>query len=204
MLKLNNKGRLIVISSPSGAGKTTIVKKLANKNLLTSLSVSLTTRNPRPNEVDGVDYKFISKNLFKKKIKKNLFLEHAKVFDNFYGTIKSDITKKLDKGKNVLLDIDWQGARQVKKKLPLDTITIFILPPSLKELEKRLKKRGENISFVKKRMRGAKAEIKHWKEYDYVLINDNLQSCIARIKNILITENLKVKRQILVRKDNLL
>jgi len=168
------------------------------------LSVSLTTRNPRPNEVDGVDYKFISKNLFKKKIKKNLFLEHAKVFDNFYGTIKSDITKKLDKGKNVLLDIDWQGARQVKKKLPLDTITIFILPPSLKELEKRLKKRGENISFVKKRMRGAKAEIKHWKEYDYVLINDNLQSCIARIKNILITENLKVKRQILVRKDNLL
>ena len=168
------------------------------------MSVSLTTRNPRPNEVDGVDYKFISKNLFKKKIKKNLFLEHAKVFDNFYGTIKSDITKKLDKGKNVLLDIDWQGARQVKKKLPLDTITIFILPPSLKELEKRLKKRGENISFVKKRMSCAKAEIKHWKEYDYVLINDNLQSCIARIKNILITENLKVKRQILVRKDNLL
>ena len=204
MLKLKKKGRLIVISSPSGAGKTTIVKKLVNKNLLTSLSVSLTTRNARPNEVDGVDYKFVSKNLFKKKIKKNLFLEHAKVFDNFYGTIKSDISKNLDKGKNVLLDIDWQGARQVKKKLPIDTITIFILPPSLKELEKRLKKRGENNSFVKKRMSGAKAEIKHWKEYDYVLINDNLQSCIAKIKNILMTENFKVNRQILANKDNLL
>jgi len=200
LLKLKKKGWLIVISSPSGAGKTTIVKKLVNKNYLMSLSVSLTTRKPRPNEIDGVDYKFISKNLFKKKISKNLFLEHAKVFGNFYGTIKSDIKKKIDQGKNVLLDIDWQGARQVKKKLPRDTITIFILPPSLKELRKRLKKRGENNFFVKKRMSSARSEIKHWKEYDYVLINDNLRSCLEKINDILKTENYKVKRQIFLNK----
>jgi guanylate kinase len=197
LLKLKKSGRLIIISSPSGAGKTTIVKKLVNKNLLTSLSVSLTTRNARPNEIDGVDYRFVSKDLFKKKIKKNLFLEYAKVFDNFYGTIESDITKKIAKGKNVLLDIDWQGARQVKKKLPSETISIFILPPSLKELKKRLKKRGENNSFVKKRMSGAKEEIKHWQEYDYILINDNLKSCITKIKNILKIENYSAKRQIM-------
>ena len=200
MLKIKKKGRLIVISSPSGAGKTTIVKKLLSKNSSTCLSVSLTTRNPRPNEIDGVDYKFISKNLFKKKISKNLFLEYAKVFGNFYGTVKSDIKKKIDQGKNILLDIDWQGARQVKRKLAEDTITIFILPPSLKELEKRLKKRGENNYFVKKRMSSARAEIKHWKEYDYVLINDNLSSCLAKINHILKTENFKVKSQIFLNK----
>ena len=150
MLKVKKKGVLIVISSPSGAGKTTIAKKLTSKKSNIELSVSLTTRKPRVGEVNGVDYKFVSPNYFKQQIKQNAFLESAKVFDNFYGTLKQQITSKLNKGKNILLDIDWQGARQVKKKLPNDTVTIFILAPTLKELEKRLKKRERSIVFVNK------------------------------------------------------
>ncbi len=125
MLKSKNKGLLIIISSPSGAGKTTIAKKLISENLNIELSVSLTTRTPRNGEIDGVDYKFVSKDLFKKKIKKKLFLEHAKVFDNLYGTLKSEVISKLNKGKNILLDIDWQGARQVRKKFNNHALKYF-------------------------------------------------------------------------------
>ena len=199
MLKVKKKGVLIVISSPSGAGKTTIAKKLTSKKSNIELSVSLTTRKPRAGEVDSIDYKFVSPNFFKQKIKQNAFLENAKVFDNFYGTLKKQIESKLNKGKNILLDIDWQGARQVKKRLPNDTITIFILPPSLKELEKRLKKRERSISFVKKRMSKAKQEIMHWTEYDYAVVNKDLNSCLNKIKNILQIDSCKPRRQVILK-----
>ena len=199
MLKVKKKGVLIVISSPSGAGKTTIAKKLTSKKSNIELSVSLTTRKPRVGEVNGVDYKFVSPNYFRQQIKKNAFLESAKVFDNFYGTLKQQITSKLNKGKNILLDIDWQGARQVKKKLPNDTVTIFILPPSLKELEQRLKKRERSIAFVKKRMSKAKQEIMHWSEYDYAVVNKDLNKCLSKIKNILQIDNSKPRRQVILK-----
>jgi guanylate kinase len=199
LLKVKKKGVLIVISSPSGAGKTTIAKKLTSKKSNIELSVSLTTRKPRAGEVDSIDYKFVSPNFFKQKIKQNAFLENAKVFDNFYGTLKKQIESKLNKGKNILLDIDWQGARQVKKRLPNDTITIFILPPSLKELEKRLKKRERSISFVKKRMSKAKQEIMHWTEYDYAVVNKDLNSCLNKIKNILQIDSCKPRRQVILK-----
>ena len=199
MLKVKKKGVLIVISSPSGAGKTTIAKKLTSKKSNIELSVSLTTRKPRVGEVNGVDYKFVSPNYFRQQIKQNAFLESAKVFDNFYGTLKQQITSKLNKGKNILLDIDWQGARQVKKKLPNDTVTIFILPPSLKELEQRLKKRERSIAFVKKRMSKAKQEIMHWSEYDYAVVNKDLNKCLSKIKNILQIDNSKPRRQVILK-----
>jgi guanylate kinase len=195
LLKKKYKGVLVVISSPSGAGKTTIAKKLVSKKSNIELSISLTTRKPRPKEVDGIDYHFVSKVFFKKKINQNSFLEHAKVFDNFYGTIKKDITDKLKKGINILLDIDWQGARQVRKKMPNDVLSIFILPPSLKELKKRLKKRENNIFFINKRMSKAKKEIAHWREYDNAIINKDLKKCIKEIKIILDADRSRPSRK---------
>ncbi len=185
MLKEKKRGVLIVISSPSGAGKTTIAKKLVSKKLNIELSVSLTTRKPRSNEIHKVDYHFVSKKFFQTKIKQKHFLEHAKVFDNFYGTSQKEITNKLNKGKNILLDIDWQGARQVRKKMPTDTVSIFILPPSLKVLKQRLMKRESSLAFVNKRMSKAKKEIAHWNEYDYAVVNKDLKECLKEIKKIL-------------------
>ena len=185
MLKEKKRGVLIVISSPSGAGKTTIAKKLVSKKLNIELSVSLTTRKPRSNEINKVDYHFVSKKFFQTKIKQKHFLEHAKVFDNFYGTSQKEITNKLSKGINILLDIDWQGARQVRKKMPTDTVSIFILPPSLKVLKQRLMKRESSLAFVNKRMSKAKKEIAHWNEYDYAVVNKDLKQCLKEIKKIL-------------------
>ena len=185
MLKEKKRGVLIVISSPSGAGKTTIAKKLVSKKLNIELSVSLTTRKPRSNEINKVDYHFVSKKFFQTKIKQKHFLEHAKVFDNFYGTSQKEITNRLNKGKNILLDIDWQGARQVRKKMPTDTVSIFILPPSLKVLKQRLMKRESSLAFVNKRMSKAKKEIAHWNEYDYAVVNKDLKECLKEIKKIL-------------------
>ena len=148
------KGGMFILSSPSGAGKTTLVKKISkNRNFL--VSISHTTRQPRPNEKDGKDYYFISKNNFKKLIKKKEFLEHAKVFDNYYGSSKNLVLNQLRKGKNVVFDIDWQGTRQIRnKKLNYKLLTIFILPPSKKELLKRLEKREKkNINKVEKRIK---------------------------------------------------
>jgi guanylate kinase len=185
LLKEKKRGVLIVISSPSGAGKTTIAKKLVSKKLNIELSVSLTTRKPRSNEIHKVDYHFVSKKFFQTKIKQKHFLEHAKVFDNFYGTSQKEITNKLSKGKNILLDIDWQGARQVREKMPTDTVSIFILPPSLKVLKQRLMKRESSLAFVNKRMSKAKKEIAHWNEYDYAVVNKDLKECLKEIKKIL-------------------
>ena len=191
------KGGMFILSSPSGAGKTTLVKKISkNKNFL--VSISHTTRLPRPKEKNGKDYFFVSKNYFRKLIKKKEFIEHAKVFDNYYGSSKNLILEKLKKGKNIIFDIDWQGTRQIRnKKLNYKLLTIFILPPSKKELQKRLIKREKkNLKTVKKRMKEFKKDLSKWKEYDFVVINDNLQICLKKIMNAI-----KSKNQITFDKD---
>ena len=180
------KGGMFVLSSPSGAGKTTLVKKIArNKNFL--ISISHTTRKPRPNEKQGKDYYFTTKNHFKKLIKKRKFLEHAKVFQNYYGSSQNSVIEKLKKGKNILFDIDWQGTRQIRNKnLNYKLLTIFILPPSKNELLSRLIKREhKNMKTVKKRMKGFKKDLSKWKEYDYVVINDDLNKCYRKIMQII-------------------
>tara|TARA_B100000989_G_C19520576_1_gene463986 strand:- start:1838 stop:2461 length:624 start_codon:yes stop_codon:yes gene_type:complete len=175
-------GGMFIFSSPSGAGKTTLVKKLSkNKNF--SVSISHTTRPPRPLEKNGKDYYFINKNRFKKLIKQKEFLEHAKVFDHFYGSSRDLVIKKLQKGKNVVFDIDWQGTRQIRNKgLKFRLFTIFILPPSKKELLKRLIKREKkDMKTVTKRMKSFKKDLSKWREYDYVVINDDLRKCYNKI-----------------------
>ena len=182
------KGGMYILSSPSGAGKTTLVKKISKNNKF-QVSISHTTRLPRPKEKNGKDYFFISKNNFKKLIKKGEFLEHAKVFQNYYGSSKNLVAEKLKRGKNVIFDIDWQGTRQIRnKKLNYKLLTIFILPPSRNELLKRLIKReNKNMKTVKKRMKEFKKDLSKWKEYDYVVINDDINICynniMQRIKN---------------------
>lgn len=176
------KGGLFILSSPSGAGKTTLVKKITrNRNF--SVSISHTTRLPRPYEKNGKDYFFTSKNNFKKLIKNKKFLEHAKVFDNYYGSSKDFVIDKLKTGNNVVFDIDWQGTRQIRnKKLNYKLLSIFILPPSRKELLKRLLKREKkNLKTVNKRMKSFKKDLSRWVEYDFVVINDDLNKCYNKI-----------------------
>ena len=184
------KAGMIVLSSPSGAGKTTLVKKIS-KNRNYSISISHTTRLPRPNEKNGKDYFFISKNNFKKLIKKKEFLEHAKVFDNYYGSSKKLVIDKLKKGQNIVFDIDWQGTRQIRnKRLNYKLLTIFILPPSKAELFKRLKKREKkNMKTVRKRMKEFKKDMLKWKEYDHVVINDDLNNCYKKIMRVIKTSS---------------
>ena len=185
------KGGMFILSSPSGAGKTTLVKKIVkNKNY--SVSISHTTRFPRPTEKNGKDYYFVSKNKFKKLIKKREFLEHAKVFDNYYGSSKKLVIEKLNKGKNIIFDIDWQGTRQIRNKnLKYKLVTIYILPPSKKELLNRLNKREKkNLKTVKKRMKEFKKDLSKWKEYDYVVINDNLKVCYKKIMSVIKSKNI--------------
>ena len=180
------KGGMFILSSPSGAGKTTLVKKISrNRNF--SISISHTTRSPRPNEKNGKDYYFVSKKNFKKLIKNGEFLEHACVFDNYYGSSKNLVIKKLREGKNIVFDIDWQGTRQIRnKKLKYRLVTIYILPPSKDELLKRLIKREKkNMNTVKKRMKEFKKDLSRWKDYDYVVINDNLSICYKNIMDII-------------------
>ena len=188
------RGGMFVLSSPSGAGKTTLVRKISkNKNF--KISISHTTRSPRPNEKNGKDYFFISKGQFKKLIKKGEFLEHAKVFNNYYGSSKNLVINKLRLGNNVVFDIDWQGTRQIRnKKLNYKLTTFFILPPSKNELLKRLIKREKkNMKTVTKRMKEFKKDLSKWKEYDHVVINDDLNTCY---KNIMDTIKKNYKTQI--------
>ena len=182
MPEVKKVGNIIILSSPSGAGKTTLVKKISkNKNFFTS--ISHTTRAPRLNEKHGKDYIFINKREFKSLIKEKKFLEHAKVFGNFYGSSKEIVLKYLKQGKNVVFDIDWQGTRQIKnKKLKFKLILIYILPPSKKELYLRLLKReNNNKKTINKRMKQFKKDVLHWKDYDYVVVNDKLENCYKSI-----------------------
>ena len=181
-MSLREDGIIVVLSSPSGAGKTTLVKKIAQKNNF-KISISYTTRKPRTNEVNGNDYFFISEDEFKNLINNQEFLEYAKVFQNFYGSSRSQVFEKLNKGENVIFDIDWQGTEQIKKqKLDYKIITFFILPPSKSELFKRLKNRDmKDKNIVEERMKQFNEDIEHWENYDFVVINDDLNQCYLEI-----------------------
>jgi guanylate kinase len=184
-----NDGVMIVLSSPSGAGKTTLVKMLSNMDNF-EISISHTTRQPRSNEVSNKDYYFINEQDFKRLINNEEFLEYAKVFSNFYGTTRTPVIDKLNKGKNILFDIDWQGADQIKnKKLDYKLITFFILPPSKEVLFERLSNRDMKDKLIaEERMKQFGRDVLHWINYDYVVINDDLQSCYKRISNLIKAE----------------
>ena len=182
-------GVMIILSSPSGAGKTTLVNMLSKLENF-EISVSHTTRQPRPNETPNKDYFFTNLNDFERLIKNEEFLEYAKVFDNLYGTTRTPIIEKLDKGKNVLFDIDWQGADQIKnKKLDYKLITFFILPPSKNELFDRLSNRDMKDKLIAdERMKQFERDVLHWINYDYVIVNDDLNSCFSKIQNLIDAE----------------
>ena len=183
------KGMMFVLSSPSGAGKTTLTKKLAEHNSQFIISISHTTRKPRPSEVHGKDYHFVSEEEFNSLVKKNSFFEYANIFNNCYGTLKKPVLELLSYGKDVLFDIDWQGTQQLKKIKNLSLVTFFILPPNIRVLKERLLNRHERQEkLIEKRMSKFNEEISHWNEYNYVVINDDLDSCYDKILSIIISE----------------
>ena len=188
-MSFNKDGIMVILSSPSGAGKTTLVKLLAkNKNF--NISISHTTRKPRIDEIPDQDYYFVNEKKFQSLIKNDEFLEYAKVFNNFYGTTRSPVIDKLEKGENVVFDIDWQGADQIKnKKLNYKLITFFVLPPSKKVLFNRLSNRDmKDKLIVEERMKEFSRDVLHWINYDYVVINDNLDDCYLKIGNLIDAE----------------
>jgi guanylate kinase len=190
------RGLLFVLSSPSGAGKSTIARMLLENDDGISMSVSATTRPRRPGEVDGRDYHFVSTERFEEMVAAGEFLEWAHVFGHRYGTLKSEVVKAIEGGRDVLLDIDWQGTQQLKQVDP-DIVRVFILPPSLKELERRLTRRGtDSAEVIRRRMDRAAAEISHWAEYDYVLINNDAEKCRDLVHTILKSERLKASRRV--------
>ncbi|MGY9041933.1 MAG: guanylate kinase [Alphaproteobacteria bacterium] len=206
---LNNerRGITLVLSSPSGAGKTSLSRKLLERNKKLFLSVSCTTRPPRPGEINESDYFFIEESKFNEMQKNNEFLESAKVFDHYYGTPKKPIMYALDSGMDILFDIDWQGTQQLMNSLQDDLIKVFVLPPSAKELERRLLQRNQDSDeIVKGRMSKASNEISHYAEYDYIIINENFEESLSKIESIIIAEGLKRSRQIKIQDtiDNLL
>ena len=185
----SNDGIMVILSSPSGAGKTTLVNLLSKENNF-EISISHTTRQPRPKETLNKDYYFVNNDEFKRLIKNQEFLEYAKVFNNYYGTTRTPVIDNLNRGKNVLFDIDWQGADQIKnKKLDYKLITFFILPPSKKILFERLSNRDmKDKLIVEERMQQFERDVLHWINYDYVVINDNLDNCYSKIKNLIEAE----------------
>ena len=180
-------GMMIIVSSPSGVGKTTLVKLLAERNKNFKISISNTTRIPRKNEIEGKDYYFINKEKFNDLIKTKSFYEYARVFNNLYGTLKDPVIKNLSQGKDVLFDIDWQGSKQIKRlKLKNKLISIFILPPNIKTLRDRLSNRDMKDKLIlKERMNRFKNDVLHWKEYDYIVINNDLEKCYKAIMSII-------------------
>lgn len=197
MDKNTNKGVMFVLSSPSGAGKTSICKSLLKLDKNISLSISVTTRPIRPEEEEGQDYFFVNNETFDNMLKEGSFIEHASVFGHNYGTLKKLVKEKLYNGEDLLFDIDWQGAQQLRSRMREDVVSVFILPPNKEELENRLKKRGQDTDEVMTaRMASASEEITHWAEYDYVLVNKNLEDSVRNVHNILKAERLKRIRQI--------
>ncbi len=194
--KFTRRGLMLVISSPSGAGKTALSRRLLEDEAELDLSVSVTTRPPRPGEQDGVDYHFVSTEDFSIMRNNQDLLESAKVFDNYYGTPRAEVEDALTAGRDVLFDIDWQGAQQLDQKMRGDLVKVFILPPSSHELEQRLKKRAQDPpEVVASRMAKAGTEISHWTEYDYVIINDDFDAAYQEIRSILHAERLKRARR---------
>ena len=195
-MSLKKDGIIVILSSPSGAGKTTLVKKIAKEKDF-KISISHTTRKARTSEVHGKDYFFISESEFKNLIKNNEFLEYAKVFDYYYATPIEPVKNIINDGQDVLFDIDWQGTQQLMNNSNDDLVKVFVLPPSIEELERRLKERKQdNNEIIKKRMSKASDEISHYAEYDYILVNDKFDNTIKNILSILRSERLKNHRQI--------
>lgn len=188
-------GTLYVFSAPSGAGKTSLVKALLEKTEAIGVSVSHTTRAPREGESDGKDYNFVSQDGFKALIEQGAFLEHAQVFDNFYGTSQDWVEQQLNSGHDVILEIDWQGAEQIRQQMP-DMVSIFILPPSRDELLKRLTGRGtDSQEIIDRRMQDAVAEMSHYGEFDYLIINDNFEYALQELRSVVIARRQRIEVQ---------
>ena len=194
--KSNVSGSLYVVAAPSGAGKTSLVKQLLETTEKIAVSVSHTTRSPRPGEVDGEHYHFVDDAIFEKMRDNQQFLEHAQVFDNFYGTSRLAVDSLLEKGLDVILEIDWQGAQQIRK-LYTDCCSIFILPPSRAALEERLRSRGQDDdSIIERRMRDATSEISHYQEFDYLVINDDFDEALEMLKAIILARRQRIQLQV--------
>lgn len=196
-VSLPRRGLMLILSSPSGAGKTTISHKLlAAEGTALTMSVSVTTRPMRPGEVDGRDYYFTDVPRFRRMVEEGAFLEWAEVFGNLYGTPRAQVIAGLAAGRDYLFDVDWQGAQQLAQGALADVVTVFLLPPSVEELERRLRGRGtDSPDVVRARMERARAEMSHWSEYDYVVVNDRIEDCFAKVQTILAAERLKRTRQ---------
>jgi guanylate kinase len=193
--KIERRGLLMVLSSPSGAGKTTLARRLIEADPEISMSVSVTTRPPRPGEVNGRDYHFIDEAAFKRMREADELLEWARVFDNFYGTPRAPVETAIKGGRDILFDIDWQGAQQLSERMKHDVMRVFILPPSAAALQRRLQTRAQDSAeVVRRRMEAASAEISHWPEYDYVIVNANIDVSMTGLKAILTAERLKRER----------
>lgn len=191
----NHQGTLFIIAAPSGAGKSSLVKALLASMDNINVSVSHTTRAPRPGEENGVDYHFVDVATFKAMIDSNAFLEHAQVFDNFYGTSEASVQEKLAAGHDEILEIDWQGARQVRSRIP-ETVSIYILPPSRAALRERLTSRGQDDeATINRRMHDAESEMSHYHEFDYVVVNDDFEVALAELKTIIISQRLHIRHQ---------
>lgn len=183
------RGMMFVLSSPSGAGKTTLTKKIAENNKNFTISISHTTRKPRSNEINGRDYKFVSVQEFNTLVKENNFFEYANIFGNYYGTLKKPVLELLSLGRDVLFDIDWQGTQQLKRIKSLSLVTFFILPPNIQALKKRLLNRHKGQEeLIEKRMDNFNEETSHWNEYNYVFVNDDLDTCYEKILNVIKSE----------------
>ncbi len=183
------RGMMFVLSSPSGAGKTTLTKKIAENNKNFTISISHTTRKPRSNEINGRDYKFVSEQEFNTLVKENNFFEYANIFGNYYGTLKKPVLELLSLGRDVLFDIDWQGTQQLKRIKSLSLVTFFILPPNIQALKKRLLNRHKGQEeLIEKRMHNFNEETSHWNEYNYVFVNDDLDTCYEKILNVIKSE----------------
>ncbi len=194
-------GSLFIVSAPSGAGKTSLVHALLNINPQIDLSVSYTTRNPRPGEMDGEAYHFVSRDTFMEMAKRGEFLESAEVYGNLYGTSQTWISEQIAKGRDILLEIDWQGAAQVRKLFP-ECVSIFILPPSLEALEQRLKGRGkDNDEVIAKRLAAVREDVAHVAEFDYVIINDNLNEALRELNAVVLSARLRGTRQLARHQD---